>query len=78
MPAPKIDEVLATKPVTFQLKSKTTGGSWKCQIHPTRAAYEKSKAATPVAPGISRTDSGFSASSSSSSSSAGSTTGSLH
>ncbi|KAI0395878.1 hypothetical protein F5Y17DRAFT_456552 [Xylariaceae sp. FL0594] len=63
--ASKIDEVLAAKPVTFRLK--TSGGAWQCQIHPNRAAYEKSKdAATAATPGISRTDSGLSISSSSS------------
>ncbi|KAI3318287.1 hypothetical protein HD806DRAFT_540368 [Xylariaceae sp. AK1471] len=69
MPSPKIDDVLSTKPVTFKLK--TSGGLWKCQIHPTRAAYERAKVTTPMAPGLSRTDSGFSTTSSSS---AGSTT----
>ncbi|CAJ2512901.1 Uu.00g010200.m01.CDS01 [Anthostomella pinea] len=58
----KIDEVLATKPVTFSLK--TTGGRWN----------ERTRSATSSpAPGVGRTDS---ATSSSSSSSAGSTSSS--
>ncbi|KAI8629501.1 hypothetical protein F5Y19DRAFT_475486 [Xylariaceae sp. FL1651] len=64
MPAPKIDEVLATKPVNFTIK--TTGGAWKCQIHPNRAAYERTRSSTAPAPGIARTDSGLSTSSTSS------------
>ncbi|KAJ8127921.1 hypothetical protein O1611_g5715 [Lasiodiplodia mahajangana] len=59
MPAANIEEVLATKPVTFNIK--TVGGSWKCQIHSNRAAYERVRAAqTAPAPGLSRTDSDLS------------------
>ncbi|KAI0435347.1 hypothetical protein F5Y09DRAFT_336723 [Xylaria sp. FL1042] len=66
MPSSNIEDVLATKPVTFNIK--TAGGSWKCQIHSNRAAYERVRAAstsTPT-PSISRTDSGLSTSSASS------------
>ncbi|KAI1201719.1 hypothetical protein F5X97DRAFT_289379 [Nemania serpens] len=77
MPAAHIEEVLATKPVTFNIK--TSGGSWKCQIHPSRAAFERTKSTTgPVSaaaptPGITRSDSGLSTMSTDSSSSSGST-----
>ncbi|KAI1133187.1 hypothetical protein F5Y10DRAFT_260487 [Nemania abortiva] len=69
MPAAKIEEVLATKPVTFNIK--TIGGQWKCQIHSNRAAYERvrSTQTTAPAPGITRTDSGLSTTSTASSSS---------
>ncbi|KAI0965140.1 hypothetical protein F4678DRAFT_341456 [Xylaria arbuscula] len=69
MPSSNIEDVLSTKPVTFNLK--TSGGSWKCQIHSNRAAYERVRT-TPSAPGITRTDSGLSTSSSSSASSSSS------
>ncbi|KAI1820412.1 hypothetical protein F4861DRAFT_70642 [Xylaria intraflava] len=68
MPSANIQEVLATKPVTFRIK--TSGGSWKCQLHQNRAAYERAKATQTLIPGIIRTDSGLSTSSTSSSSSA--------
>ncbi|KAI0541519.1 hypothetical protein GGR58DRAFT_498018 [Xylaria digitata] len=74
MPSTKIEDVLASKPVTFNIK--TSGGSWKCQIHSNRAAYERTRSAstsTP-SPGIARTDSGLSTSSTSSADSSGSTT----
>ncbi|KAI1113497.1 hypothetical protein F5Y14DRAFT_211484 [Nemania sp. NC0429] len=76
MPAPQIEEVLATKPVTFNIK--TSGGSWVCQIHPNRAAFERSKSVTSVSapaptPGIARTDSGLSTMSTASTSSSSST-----
>ncbi|KAI0520894.1 hypothetical protein F5B22DRAFT_55578 [Xylaria bambusicola] len=68
MPSSNINDVLATKPLTFSIK--TGGGSWKCQIHSNRAAYEKTRSSaapmTDVVPGISRSDSGLSTSSSSS------------
>ncbi|KAI1192130.1 hypothetical protein F5B17DRAFT_379542 [Nemania serpens] len=70
--APQIDEVLATKPVTFNIK--TSGGKWKCQIHPNRAAFERSKSSTALAPapGIARADSGLSTMSTASTSSSSS------
>ncbi|RWA03958.1 hypothetical protein EKO27_g11144 [Xylaria grammica] len=73
MPSAKIEEVLATKPVTFNIK--TSGGSWKCQIHSNRAAYERTRSLSMTAPppGISRTDSGLSTSSTSSAGSSGAT-----
>ncbi|KAI0904232.1 hypothetical protein F4823DRAFT_224633 [Ustulina deusta] len=66
MPSSNIEDVLATKPVTFNIK--TPGGSWKCQIHHTRAAYERTRSSSTTAPtrGIARTDSGLSTSSNSS------------
>ncbi|KAI1360807.1 hypothetical protein F5Y08DRAFT_343292 [Xylaria arbuscula] len=67
MPSANINEVLASKPLTFSIK--TSGGSWKCQLHSNRASYEKTRSTAPtgtVAPGISRSDSGLSTSSSSS------------
>ncbi|KAI0469544.1 hypothetical protein F4859DRAFT_516037 [Xylaria cf. heliscus] len=67
MPAQKLEDVLAVKPVTFNIK--TSGGSWKCQIHSTRAAYERTRSTTAPTPGIARTDSGLSTTSTSSSSS---------
>ncbi|KAI1168349.1 hypothetical protein F5B18DRAFT_277053 [Nemania serpens] len=83
--APQIDEVLATKPVTFNIK--TSGGSWKCQIHPNRAAFERAtkSVSTPVStsmsapaptPGIARTDSGLSTMSTASTSSSSSSSSS--
>ncbi|KAI0447623.1 hypothetical protein F4803DRAFT_546141 [Xylaria telfairii] len=66
MPSQKLEDVLATKPVTFKIK--TSGGSWKCQIHSNRASYERAKVTVPT-PGITRTDSGLSTTSTSSSSS---------
>ncbi|KAI1292680.1 hypothetical protein F5Y03DRAFT_400317 [Xylaria venustula] len=72
MPSSNIEDVLSTKPVTFNIK--TSGGSWKCQIHSNRAAYERVKTSSksPSTPGIARTDSGLSTSSSSSASSSSS------
>ncbi|KAJ8111553.1 hypothetical protein ONZ43_g5594 [Nemania bipapillata] len=69
MPASNIEEVLANKPVTFNIK--TSGGSWKCQIHSNRAAYERTKSISETAPipGIARTDSGLSTTSTASTSS---------
>ncbi|KAJ2983432.1 hypothetical protein NUW58_g6249 [Xylaria curta] len=63
MPAQKLNDVLATKPVTFNIK--TSGGSWKCQLHSNRAAYERTRGTAPT-PGIARTDSGLSTTSTSS------------
>ncbi|KAI0874645.1 hypothetical protein GGS24DRAFT_500593 [Hypoxylon argillaceum] len=69
MPAANIGEVLTTKPVTFKIK--TSGGSWKCQIHSNRAAYERTRSSSEISPipGIARTDSGLSTTSTASSSS---------
>ncbi|KAI0098273.1 hypothetical protein GGR51DRAFT_565725 [Nemania sp. FL0031] len=68
MPAAKIEEVLATKPVTFNIK--TSGGAWKCQIHSNRAAYERVRATqTEPIPGITRSDSSLSTTSTASTSS---------
>ncbi|KAI0544185.1 hypothetical protein F4679DRAFT_54814 [Xylaria curta] len=69
MPSQNIGDYLAAKPVTFNIK--TSGGSWKCQLHSNRAAYERTKSSdvmTPT-PGITRSDSGLSTASTSSSSS---------
>ncbi|KAI0404611.1 hypothetical protein F4802DRAFT_598036 [Xylaria palmicola] len=72
MPSPNLEEYLAAKPVTFNIK--TSGGSWKCQIHSNRAAYERVRVVpeTMPTPGIARTDSGLSTTSTSSVSSASS------
>ncbi|KAI8953715.1 hypothetical protein F4801DRAFT_576330 [Xylaria longipes] len=70
MPSQNLENVLSTKPVTFNIK--TSGGSWKCRIHSNRAAYERTRTtseATAPTPGISRTDSGLSTTSTSSASS---------
>ncbi|KAI0453070.1 hypothetical protein F5B21DRAFT_505632 [Xylaria acuta] len=70
MPSHNLNDVLAIKPVTFNIK--TSGGSWKCRIHSTRAAYERTRSTTETTtptPGITRTDSGLSTTSTSSSSS---------
>ncbi|KAI1174592.1 hypothetical protein F4777DRAFT_375547 [Nemania sp. FL0916] len=71
MPAAKIEDVLSTKPVTFKIK--TGGGSWQCQIHSNRAAYERVRSntvsMTAPMPGIVRKDSGLSTMSTASTSS---------
>ncbi|KAI0813977.1 hypothetical protein GGR55DRAFT_489918 [Xylaria sp. FL0064] len=66
MPSANLEEVLANKPLTFNIK--TSGGQWKCQIHSNRAAYERIRAASTSSPtpSIARTDSGLSTSSASS------------
>ncbi|KAI1383148.1 uncharacterized protein F4822DRAFT_94020 [Hypoxylon trugodes] len=74
MPSVDIKQVVDTKPLSFTIK--TGNGHWKCQIHSDRAAYERSRV---KAPGLARTDSGFSSTttvSSTSSSSAASTSSS--
>ncbi|KAI0857597.1 hypothetical protein F4860DRAFT_350790 [Xylaria cubensis] len=69
MPSQNINDYLSAKPVTFNIK--TSGGSWKCQLHSNRAAYERTRSSdgTTPTPGITRSDSGLSTTSSSSSSS---------
>ncbi|KAI0204844.1 hypothetical protein F4808DRAFT_456588 [Astrocystis sublimbata] len=66
MPASNVNDYLAAKPLTFKIK--TSGGSWKCQLHSNRAAYEKTRpeSTSEPAPGIERTDSGLSTTSTSS------------
>ncbi|KAI1258571.1 hypothetical protein F5Y18DRAFT_342269 [Xylariaceae sp. FL1019] len=79
---PNIKDILDSKPVNFTLK--TSGGRYKCSIHPNRASLDRSissmnlvAAAAPV-PGVTRTGSGLSVSSTSSSSTVSSSKSGSH